>query len=97
MDVVSFLQQHWIDAVVVCAYLALVLYIGRASAHSTKNQEGFFLANRSLGKLYQFFLNFGQSTDPQGAVSTASVVYQQGASGVWLLLQTLFRIPITGS
>src|SRR6185503_7479318 len=39
------------------------------------------------------FLNFGQSTDPHGAVSTVSVVYQQGASGVWLLLQTLFMNP----
>ena len=89
----EFLRQHLLDAVVVCAYLAFVLYLGRAGVKTSRNEEGFFLANRSLGKLYQFFLNFGQSTDPQGAVSTASVVYQQGASGVWLLLQTLFMNP----
>src|SRR5690606_21750026 len=29
----------------------------------------------------------------QGAVSTASLVYQQGVSGVWLALQTLFMNP----
>jgi solute:Na+ symporter, SSS family len=93
MDILSFIRLHLLDALVVFAYLGVVLYLGRASAKTTGNQEGFFLANRSLGKLYQFFLNFGQSTDPQGAVSTASVVYQQGASGVWLLLQTLFMNP----
>jgi solute:Na+ symporter, SSS family len=93
MDILTFLRSHLLDAIVVFAYLAVVLYLGRAGAKTTGSQEGFFLANRSLGKLYQFFLNFGQSTDPQGAVSTASVVYQQGVSGVWLLLQSLFMNP----
>ncbi len=73
MEILSFLRSHWLDALVVVAYLAVVLWLGRAGAKTTGNQEGFFLANRSLGKLYQFFLNFGQSTDPQGAISTASV------------------------
>ena len=93
MAIVSFFRQHVLDSLVVVAYLAFVLYLGRAGAKATRNEEGFFLANRSLGKLYQFFLNFGQSTDPQGAVSTVSIVYQQGASGVWLMLQTLFMNP----
>ncbi len=89
----SYLRQHLLDGFVVLAYLAFVLWLGRAGSKATRNEEGFFLANRSLGKLYQFFLNLGQSTDPHGAVSTASVVYQQGASGVWLLLQSLFMNP----
>jgi solute:Na+ symporter, SSS family len=93
MDILSFIRLHLLDACVVFAYLAFVLWLSRAGTKSTGNQEGFFLANRSLGKLYQFFLNFGQSTDPQGAVSTASIVYQQGVSGVWLMLQTLFMNP----
>jgi Na+/proline symporter len=93
MALFTYLREHLLDSLVVLAYLSLVLYLGRAGNKSTGDQEGFFLANRSLGKLYQFFLNFGQSTDPQGAVSTASIVYQQGASGVWLMLQTLFMNP----
>lgn len=93
MAILTFLRAHWLDTLVVVAYLSVVLWLGRAGAKSTGSQEGFFLANRSLGKLYQFFLNFGQSTDPQGAISTASVVYQQGVSGVWLLLQSLFMNP----
>lgn len=84
---------HPIDLLVILAYLALVVYIGRRASSAAASEEGFFLAGRKLGKLYQFFLNFGNATDANGAVSTASLVYQKGASGVWLSLQTLFMNP----
>ncbi len=84
---------HPIDLFVVLLYLAAVVWIGRRAAAGTSNEEGFFLAGRKLGKLYQFFLNFGNATEPQGAVSTASFVYQQGAPGAWLSFQTVFMNP----
>lgn len=85
---------HPLDFLAILGYLAVVLYLGRRAAHkSEENEEGYFLAGRSLGKFYQFFLNFGNATDANGAVSTASLVYQKGASGVWLSLQTLFMTP----
>lgn len=84
---------HLVDFLVILAYLAVVIYIGRRAAAASKSEEGYFLAGRKLGKLYQFFLNFGNATDANGAVSTASLVYQKGASGVWLSLQTLFMNP----
>ncbi len=84
---------HIIDIFVVVAYLVAVVWIGRRAAGATQNEDGFFLAGRKLGKLYQFFLNFGNATEPQGAVSTASFVYQQGAPGAWLSFQTVFMNP----
>jgi SSS family solute:Na+ symporter len=84
---------HFLDLLVILAYLAIVIYIGRRASRGAQNQENFFLAGRKLGKLYQFFLNFGNATDANGAVSTSSLVYQKGASGVWLSLQTLFMNP----
>lgn len=84
---------HTADLAVILAYLAAVLVIGLRSARKSTGEEGFFLAGRSLGKLYQFFLNFGNATEPQGAVSTASFVYQQGAPGSWLSFQTVFMNP----
>jgi SSS family solute:Na+ symporter len=84
---------HVIDLLVVAAYLVVVLYFGHRASKASMDGEGFFLAGRKLGKLYQFLLNFGNSTDANGAVSTASLVYQQGVSGVWLSLQTLFMNP----
>jgi SSS family solute:Na+ symporter len=84
---------HPVDVAVVLLYLAAVVWIGRRAAAGTNSEEGFFLAGRKLGKLYQFFLNFGNATEPQGAVSTASFVYQQGAPGAWLSFQTVFMNP----
>jgi SSS family solute:Na+ symporter len=84
---------HPVDLAVVLLYLAAVVWIGRRASAGTNSEEGFFLAGRKLGKLYQFFLNFGNATEPQGAVSTASFVYQQGAPGAWLSFQTVFMNP----
>lgn len=84
---------HLLDVLVVLAYFVAVIYIGLRAQKTTGNEEGFFLAGRKLGKAYQFFLSFGNATEPQGAVSTASFVYQQGVSGVWLAFQTVFMNP----
>ena len=84
---------HIIDIGIVLAYLIAVVYIGKRASGGNNSEEGFFLAGRKLGKLYQFFLNFGNATEPSGAVSTASFVYQQGAPGSWLSFQTVFMNP----
>lgn len=84
---------HVLDFVVVAVYLAVVVSLGKIGANRATGQEGFFLAGRKLGKIYQFFLNFGNSTDATGAVSTVSVVYQQGAAGTWIGFQNIFLNP----
>jgi solute:Na+ symporter, SSS family len=82
-----------IDALIVVVYLLGMLYIGKLLSKSVKGQDDFYLAGRKLGKLYQFFLNFGNMTDANGAASVASVVYRQGVGGVWIAMQTLFMTP----
>jgi SSS family solute:Na+ symporter len=84
--------MHFADLAVIVAYLTVVLVVGMR-ASSSRSEEGFLLAGRKLGKAYQFFLNFGNACDANGAVSTASVVYQQGISGVWISFQTVFMNP----
>ncbi len=84
---------HILDILIVFAYLAAVVYIGKRASAGNNSEDGYFLAGRKLGKLYQFFLNFGNATEPSGAVSTASFVYQQGAPGSWLSFQTVFMNP----
>ncbi|MFO1451776.1 MAG: hypothetical protein U1F61_26675 [Opitutaceae bacterium] len=85
---------HFLDLLVISAYLGAVFLVGwRSLRRHAADQEGFFLAGRKLGKVTQFFLNFGNSTDANGAVSTASLVYQQGVAGVWLGFQMIFLNP----
>ncbi|MEY2879565.1 MAG: hypothetical protein RLZZ15_1945, partial [Verrucomicrobiota bacterium] len=69
------------------------LAIGKIFSHGVKGEKDFFLGGRSLGKWLQFFLSFGNMTDPGQATTTASSVYRQGAGGAWLALITLFLTP----
>ena len=85
--------MHAPDYAIVAAYLVIVLFLGRRSKGGAGSEEAFFLAGRSLGKLRQFFFNFGHSTDANTAVSTVSFVYGEGASGAWLQLQLIFLNP----
>src|SRR5207302_9965239 len=84
---------HPADLAVIVAYLTAVIYFGHRAAKGTGSEEGFFLAGRKLGRFYQFFLTFGNATEPQGAVSTASLVLQRGVTGVWFSFATIFMNP----
>lgn len=84
---------HFFDYVVIGLYLLVVVGLGKLASKHAKGQDGFFLAGRKLGKLYQYFLNFGNATDAIGSVSTASIVYQNGASGAWVGFQNIFLNP----
>jgi Na+/proline symporter len=84
---------HALDLAIIGAYLAIVVWLGRRAAKGAGSQDGFFLAGRKLGKLYQFFLNFGNAVDANGGVTTSSIVYQHGASGGWMGFQLIFLHP----
>src|SRR3954464_10015027 len=84
---------HFLDYLVLAAYFAVLLVLGKIGAETAKSGEGFFLAGRKLGKLYQFFLNFGNSVAAGDAVSTSTLVYQQGVSGIWVGFQMIFLNP----
>ncbi len=84
---------HPLDYGIIAAYFVILLVVGKIAAHGAKSGDGFFLAGRKLGKVYQFFLNFGNSVAANDAVSTASLVYQQGISGVWAGFQMIFINP----
>ncbi|MBC7365625.1 MAG: sodium:solute symporter family protein [Undibacterium sp.] len=89
----TILGLHPLDATIVVLYVIAVLVIGKVISHGVKGEGDFFLGGRSLGKWFQFFLNFGNMTDPGQATTTASSVYRQGAGGSWLALITLFLTP----
>jgi SSS family solute:Na+ symporter len=83
-----------IDLFVILAFLVLLLFIGLSASHGVKKETDFYQGGRSLGKVLQFFLQFGNSTDSTGAVQIAEGVYKSGAGGIWAGgLQTLFITP----
>lgn len=89
----TFYGLHLWDWILIVVYFVTIMWIGKATSHSIHKQSDFFLGGRKLGPVLQFFLNFGNATDANGAVRTSSVVYSQGVGGVWLMMQLLFITP----
>jgi Na+/proline symporter len=84
---------HIVDLLTLLAFLLAILLVGVWVSRGVKHEGDFYLGGRKLGRTLQFFLNFGNATDTNGAVVMASEVYRQGVGGMWLSLQTLFITP----
>jgi SSS family solute:Na+ symporter len=82
-----------IDFAIVLAFVLFVLYLGWRASRKTKTTEDFFVAGRRLGKVYQFFLNLGTSTNADQAVVVSREVYRQGIGGMWIQYLVLFLTP----
>jgi SSS family solute:Na+ symporter len=82
-----------LDAAIVLVYILVILWLGKRSARRTKTTGDFYIAGRRLGKFFQFFLNFGHSTNADQAVAVAREVYRQGISGMWIQYLVLFLTP----
>jgi SSS family solute:Na+ symporter len=88
-----FLGFHWIDILVIVAYLGAITYVGKRTSGKVKSQEDFFMAGRSVGKLLQYFMNMATIVDASNAVNTASFAFSKGLGGVWLMLVSIFAGP----
>ncbi len=84
---------HIIDFSIIILYVIIILWLGKRVAGKTKTTEDFFLAGRKLGRFYQFFLNFGCSTNADQAVAVSREVYRQGIGGMWIQFVVLFLTP----
>ncbi|MGB8226645.1 MAG: hypothetical protein WCE45_07285, partial [Sedimentisphaerales bacterium] len=84
---------HPIDVLVIVAYLGAITWVGKRTSGKVKNQEDFFMAGRSVGKLLQYFMNMATIVDASNAVNTSSFAFGKGIGGVWLMLAPIFSGP----
>ena len=84
---------HVLDVAVVALYVIVILWLGHRVGRGTKNTEDFYIAGRRLGRFYQFFLNFGNSTNADQAVAVSREIYRQGIGGMWIQYLVLFLTP----
>ncbi len=84
---------HILDVIIIILYILVILWLGKLAGKKTKNTGDFYLAGRKLGKFYQFFLNFGSSTNADQAVAVSREVYRQGIGGMWIQYLVLFLTP----
>ncbi len=84
---------HILDAGIIALYVLVILWLGRKVGKNTKSTGDFFIAGRKLGKFYQFFLNFGNSTNADQAVAVSREIYRMGIGGMWIQFLVLFLTP----
>ncbi len=84
---------HIIDAFLIVLYFVIILWIGKRLKQRMHNTNDYFLAGRKMGKLYQFFLSFGASTDASQAAAVSREIYRQGIAGMWIQFLVLFLTP----
>ncbi len=84
---------HIIDVSLIVIYFVVIIWIGKRLHERMHNTEDYFLAGRKMGKVYQFFLNFGASTDASQAAALSREIYRQGIAGMWIQYLVLFLTP----
>jgi len=84
---------HILDFGMIILFILLIIWLGHRASKRTHNTNDFFLAGRKLGKFYQFFLNFGCSTNADQAVAVSREIYRQGIGGMWIQFLVLFLTP----
>ncbi len=84
---------HIVDAFLIVLYFVIILWIGKRLHKRMRSTEDYFLAGRKMGKVYQFFLNFGASTDASQAAALSREIYRQGIAGMWIQFLVLFLTP----
>ncbi len=84
---------HIIDVFLIVLYFVIIIWIGKRLQGRIRNTEDYFLAGRKMGKMYQFFLNFGASTDASQAAAVSREIYRQGIAGMWIQFLVLFLTP----
>ncbi|MCB1120256.1 MAG: sodium:solute symporter family protein, partial [Verrucomicrobiae bacterium] len=89
----NLLGLHFLDVLVLVAYFGVILWLGKKAGEKNQTTADFFLAGRSLGKFYQFFLNFGAGTNSDQAVAVTRETYRQGVGGMWIQFIVLFLTP----
>jgi len=89
----TIIGMHVIDFLLICLYFVIIIWIGKRIHERMHSTDDYFLAGRKMGKVYQFFLNFGASTDASQAAAVSREIYRQGIGGMWIQFLVLFLTP----
>jgi SSS family solute:Na+ symporter len=91
----TFYGLSLIDIAVIVIYFAVIFIIAIGVARRVKSREDFFMGGRRFGKLIQTFAAFGMATSVENVTTSTTMVYANGASGIWAgLASGLLNLPI---
>lgn len=88
------MRLHWLDTVVLAAYLLSMLAVGLACRHAVRSQRDLFLGGRRFGKFLLTFQTFGIGTHSEQVVAVVGQCYKLGLAGIWWQFLWMFCTPI---
>ena len=92
MDTEAAARLHWIDGLVILAYLAGITWLGIRAGRQVKGDKEFFMPRR-FGKGMMIMHAFGTGTASDQAVTVASATAKNGLSGIWFQWLWLLMTP----
>lgn len=89
----EFLGLHWIDWIVLSAYLLGITALGIWSYTKVHDAADFFMGGRRFGKVFMMFFAFGAGTSSEHATSVAAGSFRNGLAGIWYQFLWLWATP----
>jgi Na+/proline symporter len=86
------IHMHWLDAVVVAAYLFGITALGISMGRRVSSSAEYFMP-RKFGKGMMIMHAFGTGTASDQAVVVSSATFAKGLSGIWYQWLWLFVTP----
>ncbi len=87
------LGLHWLDWVVLFAYLIGITAMGIWSFTKVHDADDFFMGGRRFGKVFMMFFAFGAGTSSEHAISVAAGSFRNGLAGIWYQFLWLWATP----
>jgi Na+/proline symporter len=87
------LGLHWIDWLVLSAYLVGVTLLGVMAYKKVKDTADFFMGGRRFGKIFMMFFAFGSGTSSEQATAVVAGTWRAGLAGIWWQFLWLWATP----
>lgn len=87
------LGLHWLDWIILIAYLIGVTAIGVWSYKKVKNMSDYFMGGRRFGKVFMMFFAFGAGTSSEQAIGVVAGTWRAGLAGIWWQFLWLWATP----
>lgn len=90
----STLKLHWVDWLVVGAYLAAMIIVGIRAMRQVKSMDDYYMGSRRFGRLLMILYAFGAGTHADSAVGVTSASYRLGMAGIWYQWILIINTPL---
>jgi Na+/proline symporter len=91
---IATLSLHWLDWLVIGAYLAAIFGVGVHAMRQVKSMDDYYMGSRRFGRVLMILYAFGAGTHADSAVGVTSASYRLGMAGIWYQWILIINTPL---